>query len=517
MKEKGNVTYLSSQNVYVQFANTAGIQIGDTLYSFLKEEKIPTVVVKYISTKSCAGENISSEKLNVGDNLFAFIKNEIENETIPTDTLLKAAVVESPSVKMEIEDKSFTAPEKFEKKSNVSGRFSIQSYSDFSNSIYANDYQRWRYTFSLNAKNISGSNLSFNNYMSFNYRADQWNSISSNLGRNLRIYDLSLKYDYNETTNIWIGRHLNNKISSISSIDGIQFEKSLDKYFSGFVVGSAPNFSDLGYNIKLFEFGGYFGRTDSLSSGYMENSIAVFQQTNDFKIDRRFFYFQHSNNLISNLNLFLSSEFDLYKRTKGKAESDLSLTGLFFSARYSPHRIISLSASYDARKNVIYYETYKSFIDSLIENETRQGLRVNTNIRPVKYVFMGLNAGYRFQKGDARSSTNYGFYLTYSRVPFLEISSTIAYSTLKTNYTKGSDWGISFSKYNIFSNIDLTFSYRKNIYEFQTAAYSLKQDVLSVDAYIRLIGQFNLSFSYEGTFENQRTTSRLLAGFSSRF
>jgi hypothetical protein len=31
--------------------------------------------------------------------------------------------------------------------------------------------------------------------------------------------------------------------------------------------------------------------------------------------------------------------------------------------------------SYDARKNVIYYETFKTTLVSIIENETRQALR----------------------------------------------------------------------------------------------------------------------------------------------
>ncbi len=510
-EKTGIVTYVSSQNIYTQFDNTDGIKVGDTLYTN-KTKLIPSIIVKFISSTSCAGELIKDKSLKVGDKLIAIAK--IKNEIIVSDTTSKkineTAIVE--------ESKITTTRKNFKsKRSNFDGRFSIQSYSDLSNNNFLTDYQRWRYTLSLNAQKISGSNFSFYNYMSFSYRADQWNSISSNLGQNMRVYDLSVKYDFNKTTNIWVGRHLNNKISSISSIDGVQLEKSFDKYFSGVVIGSAPNFSDLGYNIKLFEFGGFFGRTDSLKDGYMENSIAIFQQTNDFKIDRRFLYFQHSNNLFHNLSLFLSSEFDLYKKSKGKATTDLSLTGLFFSARYSPHRIVSLSASYDARRNVIYYETYKSFIDSLIDNETRQGLRFNANIRPINYLFVGINAGYRFQKGDVRTSNNYSGYLTYSRIPIVELSSTIAYSTLQTNYTTGSNWGINFSKYNILDNIDLTVGYRKNIYEFQGGIEALKQDIFSIDSYLRIIGKITLSISYEGTFENQSTSSRILMGISSRF
>jgi hypothetical protein len=54
--------------------------------------------------------------------------------------------------------------------------------------------------------------------------------------------------------------------------------------------------------------------------------------------------------------------------------------------------MISFSLSYDARKNVIYYQTFRNSIDSIIENETRQGFRIGMNIRPFNNLFIGLNA-----------------------------------------------------------------------------------------------------------------------------
>ena len=69
--------------------------------------------------------------------------------------------------------------------------------------------------------------------------------------------------------------------------------------------------------------------------------------------------------------------------------------------------MISFSLSYDARKNVIYYETFKSTVDSIFENETRQGIRFGTNIRPFNNLFIGLNGGYRFLKKDIKPSRNF--------------------------------------------------------------------------------------------------------------
>ncbi len=100
----------------------------------------------------------------------------------------------------------------------------------------------------------------------------------------------------------------------------------------------------------MFEYGGFVSHTSIVGNGLMQNSLAIFQQTNKFITDRRFLYFQHSSNFIKQINLFMSSEVDLYKKELGIASSTFSLTGLYLSLRYRPSRAIGLQASYDARK-----------------------------------------------------------------------------------------------------------------------------------------------------------------------
>jgi hypothetical protein len=82
----------------------------------------------------------------------------------------------------------------------------------------------------LNANQNSQFGFSYSQYISFAYRADDWNTISSDLFKALRVYDLAVKYNFNERTLLWFGRHLNNKISNISSIDGLQFETGVDEW-----------------------------------------------------------------------------------------------------------------------------------------------------------------------------------------------------------------------------------------------------------------------------------------------
>ncbi len=150
-----------------------------------------------------------------------------------------------------------------------------------------------------------------------------------------------------------------------------------------------PDLENMGWDYNLFEYGAYVYRADAIAKGDMFNTLGYFTQTNDFKTDRRFIYYQHSNSAIENTRIFFSTEIDLYKMVNGESKSEFSLTSLYTSINIRPSDLFSLFLSYDARKNVIYYETFKSFADSVYENETRQGFRTRLTLRPVKKFVSG--------------------------------------------------------------------------------------------------------------------------------
>jgi hypothetical protein len=314
-----------------------------------------------------------------------------------------------------------------------------------------------------------------------------------------------------------LGRHRNRNISNVGSIDGVQLEKRFGGYYAGAVVGYRPDFSDLSFNSDLLEYGGYFGRSDTLGDGTMNNNLAFMQQTNNSKTDRRFIYLQHSNNILENTYFFASSEIDLYKKILEAESSELILTSIFFSFRYSPVRFFSATLSYDARKNVVYYETYKSFIDSLFENETRQGLNLRTNFRLINNLHLGLNSGYRFRNGDIKPTRNFGGYLSYTLIPIIESSISVSYNKLFTNYVESSVAGVRISR-NLFNNMaDFSISYRKSDYELINSSFNSSQNIFSVDISTRISRILSFTLSYEGVFEENRTSGRIFAGVISRF
>lgn len=514
--KEGKVSYTSTELVYVDFESTEGISVGDTLFTKIKNKYSPALNVKYLSKSSLSGENLTTKNIDMGSLIFAFviIKDSSSSSDYQNNlqTELVAPVIVEPLT---------TSTNEFVKKevslSKTDGRYSLQSYSNFSNDVTSVDYQRWRHSLRFTSQRIGESGFSVSTYAIFAYKADEWNLVSDNINKALKVYDLNIKYEFDETAKIMAGRFLNSKISNISTIDGAMVEKSFSSWTFGLVAGSRPDFNDFSFNPKLFEYGGYISKSDKFGAGIMENTISAFNQTNDFKTDRRFLYFQHMNSLIKNTFLFGSAEVDLFKITDSLAQNDFSLTGLFFSARYSPAREFSLNVSYDARRNVVYYETYKSLSQTILENELRQGFRARASFRPITNLFFSLQYGYRYRKGDIKASTNYGANLGYSKLPLIESSANINFNRINSSYVDGYVYSANLTKSIYSLSSDLSVGFRKTIYNFTNGANQLEENSILFDYSINAFKPFSFSLSYEGVFESTHTYGRILFDITTRF
>ena len=321
---EGEITYLSSKNVYVRFNFTDGLKIGDSLFIKKGNDLITAIVIEHLSSKSCAGRKINDFSLNIGDKVYA--------KSIKIDEIIEEPIkdLNSSNKDLNLQNEKVIVENSSSKSDDFHGRIGISSYSNISN-ISSADFVRWRYTFSANSDNFFSSDFSLNSYISFNYRSTDWSYIKSNVGEALKIYSLSIKYAFNENLSLLVGRDINTNTSNIGAIDGIQVTQKLNNFDFGIIAGSRPDYSNYGFNYKLFEYGGFISHSDVVGFGIMQNSLAVFQQTNDFKTDRRFLYFQHSNNIVKEISTFFSSEVDLYKKELGISSSTFSLTGLYFS------------------------------------------------------------------------------------------------------------------------------------------------------------------------------------------
>lgn len=509
---QGTVTFRSSVNVYVKYPSTENIREGDTLYCS-KDSLIPCLVVSYISSTSCVGKNISNRLISVSDLIYAKIKTRPVLDSVPSATVPKALVEKTETTSRLIPVTRENTKSNLQK---ITGRLSMASYSSFSDN-QGSDAHRLRYTLVLNAKNIKGTGWSGESYISFRHKAGEWQEVKAHLFNALKIYNLAMKYEFNPNEQIWFGRKINLNVSNIGAVDGVQYEKKVKNMTYGAILGSRPDYTDYSFNLKLMQAGFFLGHALRTKTGDLSSTLAFFEQRNNFKTDRRFVYFQQSNTLMKNLMFFGSVELDLYKKLEGKAVSTLSPSSIYLSLRYKVNQKLAFSTSYDALKNVIYYESYKNYIDQIIEQEVRQGLRFGADFSPFTAVSIGATAGYRFQANRADPSKNADLYISFYQVPWLNLSATVSATLLQTDYLDGTILGLRLNKSFKDGKWSVEGSFRKVNYLYSSAELPLQQNIGSLNVTCRLLKKLSLGVNYEGTFEDQRKYASLYCNLVKRF
>jgi hypothetical protein len=503
--EKGVVTYVTSQNVYVKFSSTTRINKGDTLFLKNVEQLAPALLVKDKSSTSCVCTSFSTVKPGLGDAFYAktTVEKAPEKSKQKKARVAPAAGQDStakppPVVIAPNDDKNEGA---FRQK--IKGRISAASYSNLDG---ADQTHRMRYALVYQGNNLRNSRFSTDNYITFRHTLGEWDKVKENFNDAFKVYSLAVKYDLDNTSSVSLGRKINQRISSMGAIDGLQAEKGFRQILVGAIVGSRPDYTDYSINLKLFQVGAYVGHINKNPQKRRETTFAVVEQRNQFKTDRRFIYFQHSNSLSKNLNLFGSFEVDLYQLVHEQASHDLSLTNLLVSLRYKISQKLNISASYDNRKNIIYYESYKSYIDQLIDDETRQGLRLGVNYRLARRVTWGATASWRFQKSDANLSKNINSYLNFSRLPGINASASLSANFLQTNYLDSKIYGVRLNKEIVRGKLNSEAYFRMVEYDYKNYEYKIRQEIAGMDVSWNITRNLALFLYYEGTFDRQNKT-----------
>ncbi len=508
----GHVSFLSSQNIYVKFKSTSGIFTGDTLYMSSNGILIPVLTVNNLSSSSCVCSIISSANLTIADLIIA--KTKIEY-TKPEDKIAVNVIKEIPKVDS-LASISEVRINENELKQKIRGNISAYSYSDFSNTKNS-DSQRFRYTLSIDARNIGSSKLSAESYISFRHKKGEWNEVNKNVFNALKIYNLAFRYDLNKTTQLSLGRKINPKISSIGAMDGIQAEKSFNRFALGGIIGSRPDYSNYGFDINLFQYGAYLMYNYNTSDIFYESSLAFMQQSNHSKTDRRFLYFQHSNSIVKNLYFFGTFELDLYKLKNNLPQNTFNLTGLYISLRYKMTNKLTISGSYDARKNVMYYETYKTLIDSILENQMRQGVRLQSNYRISKNMIFGMHTAYRFLRSDPQPSKNIYSYFTYSQLPGLNASITVSGTLLGSSFLNGKMLAINVSRDFFQGKVQTILGYRYVDYNQAENLLDITQNIGEMNISWYFYNNMSLSVDFESTFEPKNKYNRIYLQIRKRF
>jgi hypothetical protein len=499
----GTVSFITSKNIYVKFEETNNIKIGDTLR--LKGSKLPCLLVADKSSNSVVCSILNDCEISK------------EDEVVYSFQKTASVVVEEPQTDVEtintVSEVSKTENEKDSYYSEqIRGRISASSYNTFSDT--RDNRNRINTRFSMNAKHIGDSKFSVDTYLNYRSNLNQPASNSAYKNSVFRIYNLALRYDATPTFYFTAGRRINPKISSVGAIDGLQVEKYFGKFYIGGVGGFRPNFVDYGFNADLLQYGGYVGVETDDDNFYSQTSLGAIEQKNGAKTDRRYAYFQHSSTIARKLNLFSSFELDLF----GNAGSETRLTNLYMSARYRFSRKFDFTISYDSRKRIIYYETDKTEIEQLLDDDiARQGVRLRANVKPIKYLIIGGSYSTRFQSDSQNKSDNIYLYSTLSKIPAIGGSFSVNYNINSSNYLESNIVSLRHSRSMLKNKLNTEFYYRLANYKYNNNANKFQQSYYGTNLSYSITRTWLFSVSGEFSQFNDENNFRIYTKLTKRF
>jgi len=466
---EGKVSFLTSSNTYVRFPSTEHIEIGDTLTVMLSPEQFrPCLVVEQKSSSSCVCRIIEACELTKDAPVYFRKKadllpaieevtggekvNTLDKELFDTDSL-QAKVID-PQI---VEDSE-------ESLQSIRARVSASSYSSLDPD---NDRHRMMMRFSFDADKIDNSNFSFESYINYRRNIEQVETADPRNSM-LRIYNLAVRYDNDSThTHITLGRSINNRMSSVGAIDGVQVQKDFNRFYTGAILGFRPDIIEFDFNPSLLEYGFYVGADLDSDKTYGQVTMGVLEQRNSGAIDRRYSYFQFSSTFSRKLNIFASGELDLYSNDGTTESFEPQLTNILISARYRFNRKISFNLSFDSRKRIIYYETLRTELERLLaDDEARQRIRARINLKPIKYVYLGVSYSKRFQNSAQNKSDNYNGFVSLSKVPGVKGRLSVSYNLNKSNYQNTNVVSLRHSRTIVKRKLDADLYYRYVKYDY---------------------------------------------------
>lgn len=417
----GKVSFISGANIYVRFSSTENIATGDTLYY----KDSPCLVVTNKSSSSCVTQSLNNCDPAKGDAIIALQGTQAENSAVAKADTNDVAAAKTDSSVAAIENK-------YEKKKGykqrITARVSAASYTSGSSDLPDKGVTRYVSRVRLNAQHLNNSRFSVETYANYRQIARQDPDFTGENSR-FTVYNLAAHFDMDSSTRITFGRSTNRYATSLGALDGAQIHKNWKHFYAGAIVGFQPAIADYSLDFSKLQYGAYGGLQFIENNFYSKTTLGLLEQLNNGNVDRRFLYAQNSTNLWSKLFLFASSEVDLYQKFDSlAATTNVSLTSIYLNARYRLHRHLSLFASYNTRKNVIYYDSFTSEVERLLsEQAARQGLRFRLGLTNWHNINARIGYAKRYQKDNANSSESYQAYVSYNKLPYLKGRISVRY------------------------------------------------------------------------------------------
>ncbi len=263
-----------------------------------------------------------------------------------------------------------------------------------------------------------------------------------------RTYHLNMTYDNpNSTLVAGFGRLYLPWAPSLDTIDGGYFGKRLGHGATlGMFGGSTPDPTSWDYSPNRVIGGGFlnFQGGDYNAFHYTATSGAGVSMVN-WAIDRPFVFMEDSLSYGRTVALYESAQFDSPRGNTVTAAPGPGLGRNFTTFRVNPHPRIELDLNYNYFRDVPTFDT--TLVGTgLLDKYLFQGFSAGGRVEVWKQIWLSTNLGRSSGTGDAKSSLNQMYGITFNRLPVIRLRADAHYSRFNSSFGNGHYESFSLSK-----------------------------------------------------------------------
>lgn len=263
-----------------------------------------------------------------------------------------------------------------------------------------------------------------------------------------RTYHINMTYDNpNSTIVASFGRLYLPWAPSLDTIDGGYFGKRLSKgSVLGVFGGSTPDPSSWDYSPNRaisgafinFEGGEYNGFHYSATSGAGVSMV-------NWAIDRPFVFLEDSLSYKRTIAFYESAQLDSPSGNSVAAAPGPGLGRNFTTVRFNPHPRVELDANYNYFRDVPTFDP-NLVGTTLLDRYLFQGFSAGGRVEVWNQIWLSTNLGRASGTGDAKSSLNQMYGVTFGRVPFVKLRADAHYAKFDSSFGSGSYESFSLSR-----------------------------------------------------------------------
>jgi hypothetical protein len=442
--DRFTVKYLSAENVYLDGGEADGLSVGARLVVIGTGGVKSELEVVFVAAHSASckvvgapgdiriGDRVQLKSLPAGDT--AIIVDTAPAVTVDT-AAAPSTVVRPPT--------HIPAP--------LTGSVSVNFYQWNDESASNLDFTQATARVSLKARRLWGKEmtLAVRGRGRFDKRQRDYRSEVEREDWQNRLWEFSLSYE--EPTapiNFWAGRILPRRAGGIGYLDGVLIEGVMSgRMRAGLFAGTYPNWLYDERSLSLMKGGGYVAYTTGDYRGlFVEECIGAVGEYHGSEANREYLTVQGRLSRGNAWGVNHAAEIDVNRSwRKDRAGKTFEMSSLYVTGWVRPVQRLRLSLSYDNRTN---YWTFvnRSTVDSLFDDNLRQGARLQADLTLPSQVFASVSTGYRDRAGDPDPSWSYAAQLRKGDAFIKGLSLSAQYAAFDNSSNHGYNYSVRAGK-----------------------------------------------------------------------